>query len=168
MNGLDFVIIAMVTVPALLGWRTGLVSAVLTLGGVVGGFLLAGQLSGWVAALLSPLLAGDAWSGFLGFALVLVGTIVVSWVAAFFVKKVLAAAMLGWVDPLGGALLGAAMGSFLVTVLLLILRAVGQVGNIAGIKGSLEGSALAGPFLQYVGAVVQLLPVDVTKVVGGG
>lgn len=168
MNGLDFVIIAMVTVPALLGWRTGLIKAVFTLGGIVGGFLLAGQLYGRVGTLLSSFLEDGAQADSLGFALVLIGAIVASWVAAFFVKKVLAAVMLGWVDPLGGALLGAAMGSFLMTVILLMLQAVGQVGNVAGIKDSLGGSALAGLFLQYVGAVVQLLPVDVTKVAGGG
>jgi uncharacterized membrane protein required for colicin V production len=143
-NWIDLGIIGTVLVPGLIGLKTGLVRAVFTLVGVGLGFYFAMQYYATLAPLIRSFVSDDSIANAGGFGLILIGSILVAWVLASFAKKVLSAIFLGWVDNVGGALLGAVIGSILASIVLLILPLV------PGLEEVVAGSTFAPFFTQVI------------------
>src|SRR5690606_33703355 len=55
------------------------------------------------------------------FLALIVATMVVAWIAAAFIKKVLSLLLLGWVDRAGGVVIGLLLGSVFVSAILFAL-----------------------------------------------
>lgn len=143
LNWLDWAMLALIGVPALLGLRAGLLRGAATLGGVLVGIVLASQLQGPAARLTGLLLKDGARAA--GFLLVLLGSLVAAWLLAALVQRMLSLLLLGWLDRLAGALLGVVMGAVLVSVLVMLLELL----PLAAARTAVEGSSLAA-FLQRV------------------
>lgn len=125
MNAIDWVILAVVGIFALQGFRKGLLREVAGLLGVVVAFILSVRLLSDVSALISyylgisPQLAVVV-SGFVIFFVVL-GLFIF---LARLLRKILDWALLGWVDRVGGSLFGLLKGTLIVSILALLISLI--------------------------------------------
>jgi len=105
MNWLDIVIIVVIAITTLIGLRTGIIKAALSLAGLIVGVILAGRYY----LPLSEQLAFIPQAGvakIVAFAIILVGVMIIAGVLARLLKWAASVVMLGWVNHLGGAVFG--------------------------------------------------------------
>ncbi len=151
MNWLDIVILVLIAISTFLGLRTGIIKAALSLVGVIVGVILAGCYYVPLSEQLSFISqAGVART--VAFAVILVGVMLLAAVLASLLKRVVSLVMLGWVDRLGGAIFGLAMGAIFCAVVLATW--VGFLGAGAAIIESVTTPVL----LDYFPVVLALLP----------
>lgn len=108
MNWLDIVIIVLVVGPTLAGLKNGIVKAAFTVVGIIVGVILAGRFSGPLGEVMTFIPGG--WANVVAFAIILIAVMVIASVLAKIVKWTLSAILLGWVNRLGGAILGFILG----------------------------------------------------------
>ncbi len=117
MNWLDIVVIVVLAISIFLGLRTGIIKAVLSLAGLIVGVILAGLLYVPLSGQLSFIpQAGVA--EVVAFAIILIGVMVIAVVLARLLKWVASVMMLNWVNHLGGAIFGLALGAIFCSALL--------------------------------------------------
>ena len=151
MNWLDIVILVLIAISTFLGLRTGIIKAALSLVGVIVGVILAGHYYVPLSEQLSFISqAGVART--VAFAIILVGVIVLAAVLASLLKRVVSVVMLGWVNRLGGAVFGLAMGAIFCAAVLATW--VGFLGTGETIIQSIITPVL----LDYFPVVLALLP----------
>ena len=148
MNWLDIVIIIIIAIPTFIGLKAGIVKALFIIAGGIIGIVLAGRFSGQLGAAFSD----EGWANVLAFAVILLVALLIASIAAKLVKWVLSAVLLGWVNSLGGAVLGFIMGAFLCGAVLAIWI------KYLGIGDTLSDSALAGFLLDGFPFVLGILP----------
>jgi membrane protein required for colicin V production len=157
MNWLDIVIVVVVIIAALAGLKVGIIKALLTVAGVVVGVILAGRLSPWLGERLTFISSTGA-AKVTAFAIILIVVIIIFMVAAIFLNKVLSSMALGWVNRLGGAVLGLFLaGLFCGAVLTMWVKFLGAGGTI-------EDSVMAKFLLNGFPIVLGLLPADFDSV----
>lgn len=157
MNWLDIVIIVLIAVPVFIGLKAGIIKALFTVAGVIIGVVLAGRFSDSFAGILK-FVSDPGIAKVVAFAIILVAVMIIAMVLAMVVKLAISAFLLGWVNHLGGAILGAVMGFiFCGAVLTMWVK-------FLGISGAVEGSFLAGVLLNGFPLVLALLPSDFDSV----
>ena len=149
MNWFDILIMVMVAVPAALGLRAGLVRAVAGLAAIVAGTLLATFFWRQAADIVGVFVTDDNVAALLGHMLIMVVVIMAGWAVAILAKSLLTILMLGWVDRVGGAVLGALLGITLVVALIWSLESF----STSPLQDVLESSLLRPIF----GALVPIL-----------
>lgn len=151
MSWLDIILLIIIAIATLIGFRTGVIKAVLSLAGAIIGVILAGSyyipLSGQLAFIPH---AGAA--KIVAFAIILVVVMVIARVIASVLKWAVSVVMLGWVNSLGGALFGLGLGALLCSALLATWV------KFLGIGGAIASSVLARILLNYFPMVLALLP----------
>jgi membrane protein required for colicin V production len=151
MNWLDIVIIIGLLIALFSGFREGLIKILFTLAGGIIGVVLAGHYSDGLAAKLS-FISDHNIAGIVAFIIIILATLIVATILGIIVKKVVHAVLLGWVDKLGGAVIGLLAGAiFIGAVLAMWLKYAESVDAIGG-------SALANFLLDKFGIVLGLLP----------
>ena len=148
MNWLDIVIIIIIAIPTFIGLKAGIVKALFIIAGGIIGIVLAGRFSEQLGAAFSD----EGWASVLAFAVILIVVLLIASIAAKLVKWVLSAVLLGWVNSLGGAVLGFIMGAFLCGAVLAIWI------KYLGIGDTLADSALASFLLDGFPFALGLLP----------
>ena len=144
MNWIDLVILGTVAVLALLGLRSGILVPASGVAGVALGLLLAIQYHGELAFALTEHVEGEVVRRVAAFVGIVLGTAVVTRVAASLVRRLLSYLLLGWVDRVAGAAAGA-----LVALVALGTAASLMAGiDIAGLQDSFRASSLASPISQ--------------------
>lgn len=129
MNWLDIVILVALVVPAFVGLKQGVIKAALSLAGVIVGAILASNFSDQVGGLLTFISNPDI-ANIAGYIIILVVVMVIAGVLAKVLKFTVKAVMLGWVDHLGGAVAGFAVGAlFMGALLAAIVNFSGAVGD---------------------------------------
>lgn len=108
MNWLDIVLIVALVGSTLGGLATGIIKMALTLVGVIVGIILAGQFYDDLATVFTFL--PEDVANIAAFILILVAAIALSTLAAKLLKFALSAILLGWVDRVGGAVIGLLIG----------------------------------------------------------
>ena len=151
MNWLDIVIIVLIAVPTLIGLRTGIIKATLSLAGVIVGVILAGRFHAALAEQLT-FIAQDNIANIVAFALILLGVMIIASVLAALIKFVVSAVLLGWVNRIGGAVFGFALGTIFCGALL------ATWAKFFGIEGLLSESSLAILLLDRFPIILALLP----------
>ncbi|MCJ7604932.1 MAG: CvpA family protein [Dehalococcoidales bacterium] len=111
MNWLDIVILILIVIPTLIGLKNGIVKALFTVAGVIVGVILAGRFSNSLGEAMG-FISDPGWAKVVAYAIILVVVMVVASIGAKFVKNVLSAILLNWVNRLGGAILGLFLGIF--------------------------------------------------------
>ena len=122
MNWLDFVLIAVIVVSALVGLKIGLIGAAFTVAGAFVGWLLAGQFADDVGALFSDSLSNDTLVTVVSYAIIILGSLIVASIARKIVLPILNIATLGLtalVNRAGGIALGLVIGAALMFVLVI-------------------------------------------------
>jgi membrane protein required for colicin V production len=156
-NWLDIVIIVFIAVPAFLGLKAGIIKALFTAAGVIIGVVLAGRLSGALGGALT-FISDAGTARVVAFAIILIAVMIASMVAAKLVKWAVSAVLMGWLNYLGGAVLGAILG------FIFCGAALTMWVKFLGISAVIENSLLAGVLLNGFPVVMGLLPSDFSSV----
>jgi len=152
MNWLDIVILVLIVISAFGGLGRGLIKTVLSLVGVIVGVLLAGQFYDTVGGWLG-FFGNEDIANALGFILILGVVMVAAEILGTVIKKMASFALLGWVDRLGGAILGALIAVIFISAGLAIWAKFFGSDTIAE-------SAIASFLLDKFPLVLGLLPAE--------
>jgi len=154
MGWLDIIVIVAVSVPVLIGFRTGLVKTVAPVAGTALAVLLALRFYGTLADRLSPWLESPTQCKVAAFAIIFVLVIVAALVLASLLRGLLSMVLMGWVDNLGGAVLGLAIGALVPAALLsLAIRFYPS-----GAEDAVRDSSVASFLVDRFATVLTLLP----------
>jgi membrane protein required for colicin V production len=151
MNWLDIVIAIILVINLFIGLKSGLIKMVVSLVGLVVGIFLAGHYYHSLAGRLT-FISSDNGAGIVAYVIILVVVLVAAAIIAWALSKLASAIMLGWLNHLGGAVLGLIMGGFFVGSILAIWAKYGGGGDT--ISNSLLGRFL----LDKFPLVLALLP----------
>jgi len=151
MSWLDIAIIVIIGIAAFTGLKIGILKAVLTLAGVIVGIILAGRFYVALADRLT-FIPQETLARVVAFAIILAAAILVASIIAGVLKWLVSMVLLGWVNRLGGALLGLIMGGIFCGALLAVWT------KFLGATGPIAESTLANFLLDYFPIVLTLLP----------
>jgi membrane protein required for colicin V production len=147
-NAFDVVLLVLLGALVLVGVIKGLTRILIGIGALALAFVLAAQLheslGGWLGTWLDAPRQALLFGGYLA---VLLGTLLLGAVAAFVVRRLVKAAMLGWADRLAGGALGLVAAALVAALVVLPLVAYSPIGQRV-----LERSVLA----PYVAVVADL------------
>ena len=151
MSWLDIAVIVIIGIATLIGLKIGIIKAVLTLAGVIVGVLLAGRFYVVLADQLT-FIPQETLARVVAFAIILMVVVLIASIIAGVLKWLASIILLGWVNRLGGALLGLIMGSVLCGAVLAMWT------KFLGISDPIAESALATFLLDRFPMVLALLP----------
>jgi membrane protein required for colicin V production len=159
MNWLDIVIIASMGFAGLMGYKTGVIKGFLSIIGIIVGVVLAGQIGGEVGAKLTFIDNPDG-ATIAGYAVVFGAVFIGSLMAASVLRKVLNLILLGWMDNLGGAVLGVGAAAVMWT------GAIAAIGSfsVGFLNGAVEESSIAPDLVDKVPFVLDMLPSEYSDV----
>ena len=159
MSWLDIIIIIIAVLGAYIGWKQGLIRMAFTIVGLIIGIVLAGQWADPFAEKLSP--SGAQWAYFLSFAVILIVVLLAANIIGGILHRFLKIIMMGWLDSLGGIVLGLCVGALVVAA---ILTAVGPwaenapMGFGSKLVEAIGDSSLAEFLMDKFGLLLGLLP----------
>jgi membrane protein required for colicin V production len=154
---LDISILGLAVVAAVAGWRTGLVATVTSTIGLAGAILLASHFYGDVAPYVEKVLGRENDANLLAFLLVIVVVLMVTAIASYMLRKQLSNLALGWVDKVGGLILGTLISLALLSAVLSMVDAFPVAGLDETVAESRIGSFLVEDF-DLVLKATRLLP----------
>jgi membrane protein required for colicin V production len=154
MNWLDVVIIVFLVITTFTGLSKGFIKAIIPLLGIIVGVVLAGRFYGSVADWLSHWLHSSSQANIAGFVIIFVVVVIISLIIASLLSKFLSLLFLGWVDKLGGAVLGFVIGGFICGAILTLFTKY----SFPGMAGSIHNSNLASFFVEHFNMVLPFLP----------
>ena len=157
MSWLDIAIIVVIGIAAFVGLKNGIIKTVLTLAGVIVGVILAGLFYVALADRLT-FIPQETVARIAAFAIILIAVILIASIIAGVLKWFASIILLGWVNRLGGALLGLIMGAIFCGALLAIWT------KFLGISEPIAESALATFLLDRFPVVLALLPAEFDSV----
>jgi len=157
MNWLDIVILILIVIPTLVGLKSGLIKAVLSLAGAIVGVILAGHYHAILAEKLT-FIAQANLAEITAFAIILIGTMLIAAVLAAMLKQIVSAMLLGWVNRLGGAVFGFLLGAIFCGALLAIWA------KFLGVGETITESALAILLLDRFPMILTLLPEEFSSI----
>jgi len=150
MNWFDIVLIIVLALATFLGFRRGIISMVLPLVGLIVGIILAGQHYGTVGGWLP--IENSEYAGWAGYAIILVATFIAAVILASILRRFIRLILLGWVDRLGGAILGLILGGLICAAALAACVKFGLGSDF------IHGSGIARLLLDWLPVVLGLLP----------
>ena len=111
MNWLDIVLIVMLFIPIFTGLIKGLIKTALSFAGLIIGIVLAGRFHGSLAEIFS-FTNNENVANILAFVLILVAVFIIALLIANLLRFVAKSLLIGWVDRLGGAIIGLLSGFY--------------------------------------------------------
>ena len=151
MGWLDVVILIVLVAATLVGLKIGMIKAVLSLVGTIVGVVLAGRyyasLAGQMAFISQPSVAK-----IIAFVIILVVVMLAAVVLAWLLRSLASALLMGWLDKLGGAVLGLVLGALFCSALLTIWLKSGAA------TGAVQDSGLAAFLVNALPMALALLP----------
>lgn len=157
MNWLDIAVLVIIIVPTLIGLKFGIIKIVISLIGLIVGVILAGRYYAPFAEVLT-FISQPGIAKVIAFAVIFIGVMVVASILASLIKWVVSAALLGWVNRLGGAFFGFIMGAVFCAAILTIWVKFLSTGN------AIMESSFASILLDGFPIVLALLPADFDSV----
>ncbi len=154
MNWLDIVIVLVIAFFASSAFRAGLIREVVTLVSVAVGVVVAGLFYDDLARDVLVFIDNEKTALIVGFLVLLGAVYLAGQLIAGMLKQAASLLLLGWADHAGGALFGLIKGLIVVEVLLILLVTYPQLG----LKGDIDGSALASVFLDAAPLLLLVLP----------
>ncbi len=150
----DIIILVIIAIPTFIGLKVGIVKALLIVVGGIVGIILAGRYSDQLGAVFSD----EAWAKVVAFAVILLAVLLVASIIAKLVKWALSAVLLGWVNRLGGAVLGFIFGALFCSAILMMWVKYMEAGDI------IQESALANFLIDSFPIALGLLPASFDEV----
>ncbi len=113
MNWLDIVITVTWISGLFLGWRMGLFGAIFAAGGAVVGVFLAARFSDNIADILTDSVSSDTLATVIAYVIILAVVFTAAQILRTILIEGLKRVAMGWVDPVGGMVLGLTAGFLL-------------------------------------------------------
>jgi membrane protein required for colicin V production len=157
MNWLDIVILVALAIAAVMGLKFGLIKAVLLLAGIIVGVVLAGHFSGPLGERLT-FISSEGVAKVVAFAVIMLAVLAAAAIAAALLTWAAKLVMLGWVNRLGGAILGLFLGALFCGALLAMWV------HFLGTAQAITESAIATILLDRLPVVLSLLPAEFDSV----
>jgi membrane protein required for colicin V production len=157
MNWLDIAVLVIIIVPTLIGLKFGIIKIVISLIGLIVGVILAGRYYAPFAEALT-FISQPGIAKVIAFAVIFIGVMVVASILASLIKWVVSAALLGWVNRLGGAFFGFVMGAVFCAAIMTIWVKFLGTGN------AIMESSFASILLDGFPIILALLPADFDSV----
>jgi membrane protein required for colicin V production len=157
MNWLDIVIIVILVISAVSGFISGLIKTVFSLVGLILGVFLAGKFYVGLSGSLD-FIPGDNGSRIAAFIIIFLVVMLIATLLGIILTKLISAVMLGWINRLGGAVLGLFLGAVFAASILAILVKVTGPGDV------LTSSKLASVLLDKLPFIMGLLPSEFNSV----
>jgi membrane protein required for colicin V production len=157
MNWLDIVLIVVIGLATFWGLRKGLILMVLSVVGLIVGIILAGRYYVALSERLT-LIPYESAAKIVAFLLILLGVGLAARLLAFLLGKLTSLALLGWINRIGGAILGLLLGALFCAVILAIWS------KFFGVGETISGSGLANLLLNGLPFVLALLPSDFDQI----
>ncbi|MFC1954897.1 CvpA family protein [Chloroflexota bacterium] len=110
MNWLDIIVLVIVAGATFMGLRKGIIKAALSLAGLIIGVMLAGRFYTTIAERLT-FIEQESIAQAAAFALIVIVVVIIAGVLAAVLKWITDVTMLGWVNHLGGAVMGFIVGA---------------------------------------------------------
>ena len=151
MNWLDIVILIIVVASTFAGLKNGLIKTVLSLAGLIIGIILAGLYYVTLAERIT-FIPKESIAQVVAFAVILIVVMIIASLLALILKSIISAIMLGWVNHLGGAVVGFVLGAIFCAALLTLWV------KFPSSAGTIKGSGLASLLLARFPMVLGLLP----------
>jgi membrane protein required for colicin V production len=127
MNIVDIVIVLLVVLSVIQGFRNGLIESVFSLAGLIAGIAIASWNYQSIGAKLAPMLHIEHHSGPIAdaiwFCLIALAVMLVAGLVGMLIKSLIHGVGLGWLDRLTGMVFGFLRGAFLVTLCIVTLVA---------------------------------------------
>jgi len=156
MNWLDIVILIYLAVSVISGLVQGLIRTVLSIVGVIVGIFLASHFYIQLGNALTFISNKDT-ANIVAFIIILLAVMIVAAIIAWLLKSIIKAIKLGWVDKLGGTVLGLILGALSVSAFLAIIVKYTSASFIVDSK-------LAGFFLDKFPLILGFLPSEFDSV----
>lgn len=115
MNIFDWVLVAVFVVGALLGLKWGLVQSVLNFIAVYVAMLVGAQFSDGLVARVTDDVQNESVATTIGYVVIFLGVFIIAQIVGKIIRAMLTIIFLGWVDKLGGVVVGVLLGAILVT-----------------------------------------------------
>jgi membrane protein required for colicin V production len=154
MNWLDIVLVVFLAITTVTGLINGLVRSVIPLVGIILAVVLAGHFYVSFGDWLDQWIKNPDQAKIAGFAIIFMLVIIIGFVIASILSKLLISLHLGWIDRLGGAALGFIIGGLICGALLAVVAKY----NVYDMETTIQGSALATFFLSSFPLVFPFLP----------
>lgn len=169
MNRIDVVLAVVLALFALRGFQRGFSREIFALIGLVGGVAVAGTLYADAALQLPPEVPGIARPA-IAFIGIFLGVALAAKLAGMLVHRLLGLVLLSPIDRLGGIVFGAAKGAALITLGVVVVRAVTPPNALERVAGD---SVLLRPVLELTddgrgAAAARTLPNPVPSPSAGG
>ena len=159
MNWLDISIIVVMGIAGFMGYRVGAIKGFLSIIGIIFGVVLAGQIGETVGQEMA-FIDNPGGATVAGYAVVFGAVFIGSLIAVNILRKVLDSILLGWVDNLGGAVLGIGASAIVWT------GGIAAAGSfpVGFLNDTVEDSLLAPELADKVPFVLDLLPEEYSDV----
>jgi membrane protein required for colicin V production len=161
MNWVDIVIIVVALIGGIVGWSHGLIRMVFTLLGLIIGVALAGQWSDGLTEVLSP--SGAQWAYLTSFAIIVIIVVIIANICGRILQTFFKLIMMGWLDSIGGMILGFLLGALLVAAVLTSMALYVNDPNSPGgynstLVKAIGDSVFAELLIDHFGLLLGLLP----------
>ena len=150
MNWVDVVIIIYLALSIISGFAQGLIRSLLSIIGLIVGILLASHFYKQLGDILT-FISNRNVADIVAFIVILLAVMGIAALIGLVLRSIIKAIMLGWVDKLGGAVLGLILGALSVSAILAIVVKYTNTSLITDSK-------LAAFFLDKFPLVLVLLP----------
>ena len=150
MNWVDIVIIIYLVLSVITGFTQGLIRTLLSIIGLIVGILLASHFYKQLGNVLT-FISNKDWANIVAFIIILVVVMGIAALVAILLRSLIKAIMLGWVDRLGGAVVGLILGALSVSAFLAIIVKYTNTSVITESK-------LAGFFLDKFPIILKFMP----------
>ena len=157
MNWIDIVLIVAIVIPTLVGLKNGLIKTAFSLAGLIIGVVLAGRYYVPLAERLA-FIPHEGAAKIVAFVIILVAVVVIAIWLAKLLKMLTKMMLLGWLNRLGGAVLGFLLGAIVCGAALAIWV------KFLGIGETIADSNLANFLLDFFPLVLGLLPAEFDSV----
>jgi len=115
MNIFDWVLIAVFVAGALLGLKWGLLQSILNFVSVYVAMLVGAQFADGLVARVTDNVENESVATAIGYVVIFLGVFIVAQIVVKSIRAMLTIIFLGWVDKLGGVVVGVLLGAILVT-----------------------------------------------------
>jgi membrane protein required for colicin V production len=157
MNWLDIVLLVILAFATVMGIKTGIIKVLFTLAGGIIGVVLAGRFSDSLGSKLT-FISDSGTAKIVAFIFILIVVMIIATILAFIIKKIASVVLLGWVNMLGGGILGLVLGAIFCGALVTIWL------KFQGGSSAVTGSAISRFLIDKFQVVLGLLPADFQSV----
>jgi membrane protein required for colicin V production len=144
MNWLDIVIAIILVIAILMGLKTGLIKMVISLVGLILAIFLAGRFYVALADKLT-FISSDQVARIAAYVIIFIVVMIIAAIVAWILTKLVSIILLGWLNHLGGAVIGFVIGAIFCGAILAIWVKYSTSGGDV-ISGSLLGRFLLNTF----------------------